>query len=87
VFRSVKGCDRCVLTTIDPDTAVKGKEPIATLARSRRWDGKVWFGVNLIPDSPQRGGAASATEPVGAITVGSPVQILEQADHPDGPLR
>ena len=87
VFRSVKGCDRCVLTTIDPDTAVKGKEPIATLARSRRWDGKVWFGVNLIPDPPQPGGAARATEPVGAITVGSPVEILEQADHPAGPLR
>jgi uncharacterized protein len=87
VFRSVKGCGRCVLTTIDPDTAVQGKEPIATLARCRRWDGKVWFGVNLIPDWPQYGGTASATGPVGAITVGDPVQVLEQADHPDGPLR
>jgi uncharacterized protein len=76
-FRAVKGCDRCVLTTIDPVTAVMGKEPIATLARCRRWDGKVWFGVNLIPDSP---GAASA------IRVGDPVQVLEQADA-DGPLR
>jgi uncharacterized protein len=74
-FRAVKGCDRCVLTTIDPDTAAKGKEPIATLARSRRWDGKVWFGVNLIPDTE------------GAIRIGDPVRILEQAGHPDGPLR
>ena len=87
VFRSVKGCARCVLTTINPDTAAKGKEPIATLARFRRWDGKVWFGINLIPDSPQHGGAASSTGPAGAIRVGDPVQILEQADHPDGPLR
>jgi uncharacterized protein len=87
VFRSVKGCDRCVLTTIDPDTAAKGKEPIATLARCRRWDGKVWFGINLIPDSPQHGGAASETGQVRAITVGDQVQILEQVDHPDGPLR
>lgn len=77
VFRAVKGCDRCVLTTIDPDTAVKGKEPIATLARCRRWDGKVWFGVNLIPDAPRR---------PGAIRVGDPVQVLEQSDA-DGPLR
>ena len=76
-FRAVKGCDRCVLTTIDPDTAVKGNEPIATLARCRRWDGKVWFGVNLIPDSPR--GAS-------AIRVGDPVQVLKQADA-DGPLR
>ncbi len=78
VFRAVKGCDRCVLTTIDPDTAAKGKEPIATLARSRRWDGKVWFGINLIPDSPRS---------AGSIRVGDPVRILEQADHSGGPLR
>jgi uncharacterized protein YcbX len=78
VFRAVKGCDRCVLTTIDPDTAAKGKEPIATLARSRRWDGKVWFGINLIPDSPRN---------AGSISVGDPVRILERSDHFDGPLR
>jgi uncharacterized protein len=77
-FRVVKGCDRCVLTTIDPDTAATGKEPIATLARTRRWDGKVWFGVNLIPDDPGPGHC---------IRVGDPVQVLEQADHVDGPLR
>jgi MOSC domain-containing protein len=51
-FRVVKACDRCVLTTIDPDTAGRGKEPLTTLARHRRWDGKTWFGINLIPDSP-----------------------------------
>jgi uncharacterized protein YcbX len=84
VFRNVKGCDRCVLTTINPDTAAKGKEPIATLARSRRWDGKVWFGINLIPDPPQPGSAAS---PARAIRVGDPVQVLEQADRGGGPLR
>jgi MOSC domain-containing protein len=78
VFRAVKGCDRCVLTTINPDTAAKGKEPIATLARTRRWDGKVWFGTNLIPDAPRSGSS---------IRVGDPVTILEQAEHPDGPLR
>jgi uncharacterized protein YcbX len=49
-FRVVKGCDRCVLPTVDPVTRVSGKEPTRTLARHRRWDGKVWFGVNLIPD-------------------------------------
>jgi MOSC domain-containing protein len=85
-FRAVKGCDRCVMTTIDPDTAAKGKEPIATLARSRRWDGKTWFGVNLIPDPPDPG-PSGAPRGVGSIRVGDPVRILEQADHCDGPLR
>ena len=37
---------------VDPDTAVKGKEPIATLARHRSWDGATWFGMNLVPDTP-----------------------------------
>jgi uncharacterized protein len=69
-FRVSKGCDRCVFTTVDPETAVKGKEPLATLARHRRWDQKVWFGVNLIPDEPRSGAV---------IHVGDPVEILEQA--------
>jgi hypothetical protein len=66
-FRVAKPCGRCVLTTVDPDTAVKGKEPLATLARHRRWDGNVWFGVNLIPDAPRASGH---------LRLGDPVQIL-----------
>lgn len=67
-FRVAKGCDRCVLTTIDPETAVKGKEPLVTLARYRRWDGKIWFGVNLIPDLEP--GAPAV------IRSGDPVEII-----------
>jgi uncharacterized protein len=67
-FRAVKGCDRCVMTTIDPDTAAKGHEPLFALARYRRWDGKIWFGVNLIPDHP---------DPGALIRPGDPVEILE----------
>jgi uncharacterized protein len=66
-FRVAKACDRCVFTTIDPGTARKGKEPITTLARHRRWDGKVWFGINLIPDFP------GAT-----VRIGDEVQIIER---------
>ena len=62
-FRAVKGCDRCAMTTIDPDTLVSGKEPIRTLARHRKWDGKVWFGVNLVPDE------------AGTIAVGDVVDV------------
>ena len=75
-FRVVKGCDRCVMTTVNPDTAAKGKEPIATLARHRRWDGKTWFGVNLVPDSHGVG-----------LRVGDDVEILDAVEDPDGPLR
>ena len=77
-FRAVKGCDRCVMTMIDPDTLKTTKEPIATLARYRRWDGATWFGMNLIPD----GVIAGAT-----IRVGDPVEILTEVDASDGPPR
>ena len=53
-----------MLTTVDPATTAKGKEPIRTLARHRRWDGKTWFGVNLIPDG------------TGRIAKGDPVTVL-----------
>jgi uncharacterized protein YcbX len=43
-----------VLTTIDPETLTGGREPLATLAKHRRWDGKTWFGVRIIPLGPGR---------------------------------
>jgi uncharacterized protein YcbX len=64
-FRSVRGCDRCVLPTIDPETLEGGKEPTRTLAKYRRRDGKVWFAVNLIPDT------------TGTVHAGDPVTVLE----------
>ena len=71
-FRVAKGCDRCVFTTIDPDTAKRGHEPLFALARHRRWDGKVWFGVNLIPD------LVPDTPPCGTMLhPGDQVEILE----------
>lgn len=49
-FRAVKRCDRCVATTVHPRTGERGPEPLRTLARYRREHGKVWFGMNLVPD-------------------------------------
>jgi uncharacterized protein len=75
MFRVVKGCSRCVLTTIDPETAEKGPEPLRTLAATRRWGGKVWFGVNLVPEAP---GAV--------LRIGDPVEVLESVAATE-PLR
>ncbi len=62
-FRTTVRCDRCVMTTIDPVTLAGGKEPIRTLARRRRWDGKTWFGIRLAPLS------------TGVISVGDDVVV------------
>lgn len=76
LFRAVKGCDRCAITLTDPETAVRGKEPIATLSRHRKWDGATWFGTQLVPDNPGV-----------TISVGDEVEILEAVPAPDGPPR
>ena len=41
-------CRRCQMVTIDQATSLREAqgEPFATLAKTRRWDGKVWFGVH-----------------------------------------
>lgn len=64
-FRVPARIDRCVMTTIDPDTLDRGKEPIRTLARHRREDGKTWFAVKLVPET------------TGTVRVGDPVTVLE----------
>lgn len=48
-FRFTEICDRCVMTTLDPQTLHEGKEPLRTLARFRQWDHKTWFGIRLVP--------------------------------------
>ncbi len=49
-FRAAKACDRCLVTTIDQDTGVKGQQPLKILGRYRNLPGGLLFGMNLIPD-------------------------------------
>lgn len=64
IFRFAEYCDRCVLPTIDTETLETSKEPTRTLARHRRWDGKVWFGVRLIPETPGTIAVGDVVEPM-----------------------
>ncbi len=47
-FFGVKPCGRCVVTTIDQQTATAGKEPLSTLAKYRTVGNKVNFGQNIL---------------------------------------
>jgi len=47
-FVGVKPCARCVLTTVNQDTAEKGQEPLRTLATYRRDGNKILFGQNVL---------------------------------------
>ncbi|MFK0215889.1 MULTISPECIES: MOSC domain-containing protein [unclassified Streptomyces] len=64
-FRVARPCGRCVVTTTDQRTAERGKEPLRTLARHRKSDGRVIFGQNLVP------------EHTGTVRVGDAVKILD----------
>lgn len=48
IFEILKPCARCVITTIDPRTSIKGKEPLKTLNTYRKQDNKTLFGQNMI---------------------------------------
>jgi len=60
----VKPCARCNVPTIDQDTAESSKEPNQILAQFRKFNGKVMFGVNVIPIT------------TGEIKTGDSVQFL-----------
>ena len=47
-FELVKPCARCMVTTLDQETGMKGQEPLRTLATYRRVNGEVMFGQNAV---------------------------------------
>lgn len=48
-FKAVKPCARCVMTTIDQQTAGKSPEPLRTLGTYRQQVHKILFGQNVLP--------------------------------------
>ncbi|MEU9106963.1 MOSC N-terminal beta barrel domain-containing protein [Streptomyces xanthophaeus] len=64
VFRGVRECGRCIVTTTDQGTAQRGKEPLATLALHRRIGRSLAFGRQLVPVR------------LGTVHVGDEVRIL-----------
>jgi uncharacterized protein YcbX len=66
VFRLVKPCARCTVTTVHQGTGIRGREPLRTLRGFRALGGKVYFGQNLV------------VEESGRFRVGSDVHIVEK---------
>jgi uncharacterized protein YcbX len=50
-FRLPKPCSRCSVPAINPNTAEIGKEPLTTLNRLRKMNGKIYFGQNALHNS------------------------------------
>jgi uncharacterized protein len=65
MFYAPKPCGRCIVTTTNQDTAVRGEEPLRTLNTYRKKGNDVLFGQNLVGLS------------TGTVRVGDPVRVLE----------
>ncbi|GAA4454996.1 MOSC domain-containing protein [Nibrella saemangeumensis] len=63
-FYAAKPCARCVLTTVDPATGQKGKEPLRTLGTYRQKNNKIYFGQNVLSQS------------AGVVRVGDQLEII-----------
>ncbi|KAL2154796.1 hypothetical protein VTH82DRAFT_3472 [Thermothelomyces myriococcoides] len=46
-FEMLGACRRCHMVCINQETAEKSEEPFVTLSKTRRFDGKVFFGVHM----------------------------------------
>lgn len=68
-FRLPKPCSRCAVPGIDPQTAISSKEPLTTLSRLRKWEGKIYFGQNALHNN------------TGTLAVGDLLQVLEAAEN------
>lgn len=65
-FRVAKPCDRCIMTTVDPERGVlAGQQPLKALRKHRRRGKLALFGMNLIPDT------------VGPLAVGEAFTVLD----------
>lgn len=65
-FFGVKPCARCVMTTINQQTAEKAKEPLKTLSTYRLKNKKILFGQNLLHQG------------TGIISIGDTITIHEE---------
>ncbi|WXL24179.1 MOSC domain-containing protein [Ectopseudomonas mendocina] len=66
-LRVAKGCARCIMTTLDPETGERSedREPLTTLMTYRKRDDGIYFGQNLVPCGE------------GRLVTGMPVEVIE----------
>lgn len=58
-FKLLGACRRCQMVCVDQQTGVKNESPFFALAKTRRFDGKVYFGEHMMHDP--------SSQPIGII--------------------
>lgn len=76
-FRMLGACRRCHMVCIDQKTAVKDEEPFVTLAKTRRFEAKVFFGTHMCHvERPEK----TRDVQFPTIKVGDPVVAMENGN-------
>jgi molybdenum cofactor sulfurtransferase len=76
-FQMLGSCRRCHMICIDQDTAERDKEPFITLAKTRRFESKIFFGSHMC-HVPSEGASKESQFPT--IKVGDVVTIGAGSD-------
>ncbi|KAH6675526.1 molybdenum cofactor sulfurase [Halenospora varia] len=71
-FQMLGSCRRCHMICVNQETAEKDEEPFVTLARTRRFDSKIFFGSHMC-HVPRSGGTRASQYPT--IKVGDTVIV------------
>lgn len=60
-FKMLGSCRRCHMVCVNQETGKKGEEPFVTLSKTRRFDGKVFFGTHMCHVQQREKGATVTT--------------------------
>ncbi|KAM0262325.1 hypothetical protein ACHAQJ_001794 [Trichoderma viride] len=76
-FKLLGACQRCHMVCVDQTTGERRQEPFVTLAKTRRLNGKVYFGTHMRHESLEESEELDALGPT--IQVGDVVVVEEEA--------
>ncbi|EFX01756.1 molybdenum cofactor sulfurase [Grosmannia clavigera kw1407] len=76
-FRMLGACRRCHMVCVNQQTAARGEEPFVTLSQTRRFDGKVFFGIHMAHEAEDYKTSSTTTleQQWPTIMVGDAVQV------------
>lgn len=74
-FKMLGSCRRCHMVCINQSTGEKGEEPFVTLSKTRRFDGKVFFGTHMCHVRAEATSTAEAQNPT--VRVGDRVEVVD----------
>ncbi|KAF6837581.1 MOSC N-terminal beta barrel domain-containing protein [Colletotrichum plurivorum] len=72
-FKLMGSCRRCQMVCVDQGSGERHQEPFVTLAKIRRFDGKVYFGTHMGHDPPKNSSTKYGQFPT--IRVGDSVEV------------